>query len=543
MTQKLKHVEFLLELGADVNLIGSEENGTALMEACGKEDSRIAEVLLQHNADTTIASHHGLTALTLAVLYDRVENVKLLVKNGANAIIRTNEGKTPVQVAININRNVETAIEVLAAQEYYPQDPSQKFHYMERAADVPELETELLKGFESGKYKTLEQLHILMYWAVSNGAIKLAAKCIDHDQQVLQWTREGASWFHIASKSGKLEVTRLLLDRMTNQQDKPDRPEGWAKVKFILQQNSLGDSPLTICIDRGHHQLEEEYWSKIRQLHTSGNSFVDSYPAVADRILELLAIYEKPGHETILGEFLHKEGVQNSEHFTTLHWAVYGSQAVVVWWLLSKNGYSPDDVKSALKLVPDTRESPDIQYHVQKLLLNPPPALDHVANPKKNHIHRSSKNVDKIYDLGSIVDIISGGQTIKIPYAKPSVYDIIYGEGPETTMRKVRKDLRQRDLDSLKKALRQTHNEQGKRIYVSCSDGTGARCSSSLMDSPSSEHDKYDNEEPSGDTPRDLRLRWIHLQVNQLHLMQVSLINYRYFLLPQTSYNISLRTS
>ncbi|CAD6442463.1 4cecb410-8850-4ae9-86e2-1cd6439bea72 [Sclerotinia trifoliorum] len=520
--EKLKFVEYLIRLGADVNQVRSQGNITALMEACCQQDSRITKVLLQYNADTTIANNHGVTALTLAVFFDHLENVKLLIKNGANAVVHAKDGSTPVQVAIKEKGNVKTAIEVLAAKEYYPQNPSQKFHYMERAADVPEIEAGLLKGFESGKYETLEQLYILMYWAISNGALELATKCIDHNEQVLQWIREGATWLHIASKSGTLKVTQLLLDRMTNQQDQPDRPDELAKVEFILQQNSLGDSPLTICIDRGHHQLEEEYWSKIRQLHTSGNSFVESYPAVVDRILELLATYEKPGHETILGEFLHKEGVQNSKHFTTLHWAVYGSQAVVVWWLLSKNGYSSDDVKSALKLVPDTRVSRDIRSLVRKLLENPPPALDRVANPNKNHIHRSSKHVDKIDELGSIVDIISGGQTIKIPYDKASVYDIIYGKGPESIMKKARKDLRQRDLDSLKKALGQTRLEQDRRSYASCSGGTAAQCSSSLrpVESTSSEHDKYDNEESSGDTPRDLRLRWIHLPVNQLHLMQ-----------------------
>ncbi|KAJ8062606.1 hypothetical protein OCU04_009130 [Sclerotinia nivalis] len=419
--EKLKHSECLLRLGADVNQVGSQNNGTALMEACCKQDSRIAKVLLQHNADTTIANNHGLTALALAVFYNRLENVKLLIKNGANAIVHDNEGNTPVQIAIRVKENAETAIEVLATKEYYPQNPSVKYHYMECAADVPEIEAGLLKGFESGKYETLEQLHIVVYWAVSNGALKLATKCIDHNQKVLRWIREGATWFHIASKSGTLE---------------PGRPEGWATVEVILQQNSRGDSPLTISIEQGHHQLEE-YWSKIRQLHTAGNSFIDSYSAVADQILELLAIYEKPGHETILGEFLHKEGVQNSEDFTTLHWAVYGSQAVVVWWLLSKGGYSSDDIKSALKLVPDTHVPRDDQFHVRELLLNPPPALDHVANPNKNHIHRSPKYVDKVYDLGSIVDIISGGKTIKIPYAKPSVYDMTYGEVPQGILKEI----------------------------------------------------------------------------------------------------------
>ncbi|QSZ36843.1 hypothetical protein DSL72_006726 [Monilinia vaccinii-corymbosi] len=478
VTEKPKNVECPLRFGADINQVVRQINVTPLMGACGRGNSQITKMLLQHDADTTIANNHGVTALGLAIINERLESVKLLINKGANATVHDNAGRTPVQHALMIRENIEIALEVLAAEEYYPQNPSVKSHYMERPADVPEIEAGLLKGFESGKYETLKQLYIIMYWAVSNGALELATKCIDHNQQVLQWIREGATWLHIASKSGTLEATQLLLDRMKNQREQPDRPAGWATVEAILQHNSRGDSPLTISIDRGHHRLQEEYWSKIRQLHTAEKSFIDSYPAVADQILELLATYEKPGHETILGQFLYKEGVQNSENFTTLHWAVYRSQAVVVWWLLSKCGYSSDEIKSASKLVPDTDVPRDAQ--VRRLFLEPPPALEHVANPNRFPIQRSPKNVDKIYDQGNVLDTISGGKSIKIPFAKPSVYDTIYGEGPESIMKKAREDLRQRDLDSQKRTLRQPCLDQDKRGHAPYSGSPGAQSSSFL---------------------------------------------------------------
>ncbi|TGO54999.1 hypothetical protein BCON_0098g00210 [Botryotinia convoluta] len=181
--QKLEHIEFLLRYGADSNQM-VVQNLTPLMVACMDTDSRIVKLLLQHNADTTITNSVSLTALLFAVEFNQLETVKLLIQNGANIICPDRQGTTPLAAAVLDQNNLDVALEILAAEQYYPKDPSAEHHYMESTDNLREIETGILQAFESAKYETLERLYVIMYWVVSNNAMELVTRCIDHDQQL-----------------------------------------------------------------------------------------------------------------------------------------------------------------------------------------------------------------------------------------------------------------------------------------------------------------------------------------------------------------------
>ncbi|KAF7928959.1 uncharacterized protein EAE97_009801 [Botrytis byssoidea] len=365
INQKLEHARCLLIYGAGVNQIGHQNIPTPLMEACYLPSSCIVELLLQHNADMELESSHGMTALAYAVFRNHLEHVKLLIQNGANVIFTDRQGIVPLHTAPLRQENIGIALEILAAEQYYPKFPSAKYPYIQSISEIRKIEIGLLQGFESSKYETLEQLHIITYWAVSNGAKDLANRCIDHDRQVLRWTREGTTWLHITSKSGMVEIAQLPLGRMMMQSDTLDQPLGWAAVALIIQQNSRRDSPLAIAIEKGHDKLED--------------LLMESYPDVSAQILEFLARHEEPGNEKILKGFLKSGGkrdVKDSEGFTALQWAVCRSQAVIVWWLLSKGGYSFDKINSALKLIVENKDKKS--EAIKGLLQAPPSTLDHV---------------------------------------------------------------------------------------------------------------------------------------------------------------------
>ncbi|KAM0158465.1 hypothetical protein ACHAQE_005481 [Botrytis cinerea] len=516
--QKLENAECLLHYGANVNQMGPRKNATPLMEACCLPDSRIVELLLQHKADTKISSSHGMTALAYAVDRNRLGNVKLLIKYGANVICSNPKGTTLLQSAVIHTKNIEIALEILAAEPYYPKSLSAKYPYIESTSEIREIEIELLQGFGGSKYETLEQLHIIMYWAVSNGAVDLAIKCIEHNQQVLQWSREKGTWLHIASKAGMVEMVQLLLERMRMQSDVPDQPLGWAAVALIMQQNNQRDSSLVIALKQGHDQLEELFWSRIEQLQTTDESFIDSYPDIADYVLEFLARYEESGNEKILKGFLisgDKRGFKDWESFTTLQWAVCRSQAVVVWWLLSKGGYTIGEINSALKLIITTTDKQS--EVIQKLLQNPPPTLDHISNPNKKHTRKFQNfaNSNPVMNFqGSIVDILSGAESKRIAYANPSVKDLIYKSGPDSIMRRKGGDLSQRELDFLKKGLNKDNRQPSSNF------GIHKQTSPDPANLTSSHYEKPYNEEFSSGSPNEFDLRWIHLPVNELHLMR-----------------------
>ncbi|TGO10013.1 hypothetical protein BTUL_0147g00170 [Botrytis tulipae] len=509
--QKLEHVQCLLEYGADVNQMASRKASTPLMEACRLPDSRIVKWLLQHNADTATENSHGMTALTYTVLFNHLEHVKLLIKNGANVICHDHRGITPLRIAVLQKKNIAIALEILAAEQYYPKSPSAKYPYMESTSTIREIEIVLLQGLESSKYETLEQLHIIMYWAVSNGAKDLVDRCIDHDRQVLRWTREGATWLHIASKSGMVGIAQLLLGRMTMQSDAPDQPLGWAAVALIIQPNGRGDSPLAIAIENGHDQLEDLFWYQTEQLQITKKGFIKSHPDIAAQILEFLARHEEPRNEKILKGFLKsddKRNTRDSEGFTALQWAVCRSQAVIVWWLLSKGGYSSDKINSALKLIVENKDKKS--EAIKGLLRAPPSTLDHVSNPNKKHKSKFRKpaNSNQVMNYQVIiVDILSRAEPKRAKYAPSSVQELIYDIGPENIMRKAG-DLSERDLALLKEAQMENCGASSNRTGIQTKD-------SPSLDSTSPQHEKLGDEAPSNGNLPESHLRWIHLPVNE----------------------------
>lgn len=510
--QKFEHAQCLLKYGADVNQMGAQKSLTPLMEACCLTAGRIVELLLQHNADIAIQSSHGMTALAYAVSKNHLEHVKLLIQNDANVICLDRRGITPLRAAVFYRNNIEIALEILAAEQYYPKSPSAKYHYVESADNVREIEIGLLGGFVSAKYETLERLQVVMYWAVSNGAKDLANRCIDHDRQVLRWTREGATWLHIASKSGMVEIAQLLLGRMTMRSSAPDQPLGWAAVALIIQQNSRGDSPLAIAIEKGLDQLEDLFWSQIEIFQDTEKRLMESYPGVSAQILEFLARHEEPGNEEILKGFLSSGGkrdVKDSEGFTALQWAVCRSQAVIVWLLLSKGGYSSDKINSALKLIVESKDKKS--EAIKRLLRAPPSTLDHVSNPNKKHKSKLRKPANRNQVMNYqviIVDILSGVEPKRAEYAPSSVQKLIYDIGPEEIMRKA-VDLSERDLASLKETQMENFGASSNRTGVQTRDPPS-------LDSTSPQHEKLGDEAPSSGNLREFDLRWIHLPVNEV---------------------------
>ncbi|TGO81886.1 hypothetical protein BPOR_0983g00010 [Botrytis porri] len=509
--QKLEHAQCLLKYGANVNQMGPRKNLTPLMEACCLPAGGIVELLLRHNADTAIESSHGMTAFAYAVSHNHLAHVKLLIQNNANVTCPDHRGITPLHIAVLYEKNIDIALEILAAKQYYPESPSAEYSYIKSTFEIREIEMGLLQGFKNSKYETLEQLHIIMYWAVSNGAKDLANRCIDNDRRVLRWTREGATWLHISAKSGMVEIAQLLLGEMTMLSDAPDQPLGWAAVALIIQQNSRGDSPLAIAIGKGHDQVEDLFWSQIEQLRITEKRLMKSYPDIAAQILEFLARHEEPGNEEILKEFLRsddKSNARDSEVFTALQWAVCRSKAVIVWWLLSKGGYSSDKINSALKLVVENTDKQS--KTIKELLRDPPPTLDHVSNPNKKHKRKFTKSANSIrfkkYQ-GSIVDILPGAEPKRIKYAPSSVQDLIYDIGPENIMREAG-DLSQRHLALLKETQKKDCGHFSNRIGVQTKD-------SPSLDSTSPQHEELGNEEPSSSSLREFDLRWIHLPVNE----------------------------
>ncbi|XXH00153.1 hypothetical protein Hte_006495 [Hypoxylon texense] len=513
LLQNIQHVRSLLDWDANYDEQKSPIGETSLMTACRNPDTDIVEMLLRMGADMTPTNIHGLTALALACSSNQLENVKALVNNGATAAVRDRDGHTPLYTAA-IAGHFDVALEILVTKDYFPQNPAKNKPFTERSTsvtDVRRIEGELVMMFHEAeaeynpvpnvyyqsRYDENRHLQPIFHWAVSNGAYRLARKCISRHPQILELERSGSTWLHIASVNDNVEVSNILLETMLDQLQ---------RAKAIIRQNSQGESPLTISIKQKYKRQHDLFLNEIYHLGTAHRDFMETNGALGSRILELLAEYETPGHEDVLKELLQKwfrdEPLGEQRSLTTLHWAVHRSQAAVVWWLLSKGGYSSGyAIENARELVPDQYPKSDVRHHIRQLLLHPPQMLARVANPNNKRTTPKPALMDgrnPVLNLqGNIVDIYATGEIVRMPYTKASVQDIIYNHGPESLMKKPKDNWEEHDLDELKKTLGQTAHDHPVR-------------------SISPQHGIDYNERFSDGMSGDFKLRWIHLPVNEL---------------------------
>ena len=98
-------VRFLLQIGADPNLLNAEYQRAPIHFAAENGSIDVLSVLLQFNEiDYDLKTPSGLTALHFAVTSGSEECVKLLLEAGASPNIPNNKGITAIHLAVNQNK-------------------------------------------------------------------------------------------------------------------------------------------------------------------------------------------------------------------------------------------------------------------------------------------------------------------------------------------------------------------------------------------------------------------------------------------------------
>lgn len=83
----------------------SKDGTTPLLLAVLLEKFDIAKFLIKRDADVNITDESGLSPLHLAAESDDLELVQLLVKKGADLIKKTNNGNRPLALSVNNTKN------------------------------------------------------------------------------------------------------------------------------------------------------------------------------------------------------------------------------------------------------------------------------------------------------------------------------------------------------------------------------------------------------------------------------------------------------
>ena len=134
----IEKVNLLLDLGADINAIGGQnQETTALKLAAFKGHTEIVRLLLDHGADiNAIDEILGNTALIVAARDGRTEIARLLVEYGADINAISEIGTTALMRATERGRTEIATI------------------LLERGADIPEDKTHIIRTLEQASWWT-----------------------------------------------------------------------------------------------------------------------------------------------------------------------------------------------------------------------------------------------------------------------------------------------------------------------------------------------------------------------------------------------------
>jgi ankyrin repeat protein len=113
--ERTRIAELLLAHDADPNTTGDWSNETPLHLAARKGNVESCKILIAGGAEVDIKDRGGLTPLHEAALYDKIDVAKLLVTNGANIRSKNKDGVTPLICALRGSER-SNLVEFLIAQ-------------------------------------------------------------------------------------------------------------------------------------------------------------------------------------------------------------------------------------------------------------------------------------------------------------------------------------------------------------------------------------------------------------------------------------------
>ena len=112
----MEQIKWLLEKGADINVISKDRGYTPVMDAVWRKDYDIAKLLIEKGADLSVMSSEGQSILVLAVGNENAKIVELLLENGADPDIKDSMGMSARGYA-----NLFKKEEIMKLMEKYPE--------------------------------------------------------------------------------------------------------------------------------------------------------------------------------------------------------------------------------------------------------------------------------------------------------------------------------------------------------------------------------------------------------------------------------------
>ena len=555
---------------ADINKANKSGN-TPLHDACCAPHVEIVQLLLRNGANPLKLDGNGWSALHFACSTGHINVVKTLLVSKIDPTIRDADGRTALSRAAMKTRR-QIMLHMLRSNWYYPEDPVRSKGCITKDQEKPVIAEKLLEMMNSTTEsirKSPEEVNALMYWAVINNVPSLMQICMEYIPDATTPFRGKMTWLHVvaqyghadlvdifhgvgfytvaehgmtalhfAAANGHLEVVDILLRKI------PEAPIcGCRKrIEAIIQNNDDGESALTLAARGGHQRVLKLLWSEVKEFAKANPDHMCQNLEHARNLIELAARFETPGQEFTLRYLLETWVAKPLQIHVPpaapiLHLAVYCTQPVVIWWLLSNGGHlNSQEIKTARRIVDKQGAdgvSQKAETYVRDLLHNPPPIIEHMAVVEND-------SVPMVPDLPSakkaalelpvvVTDFYLKEGTVSLQQIPADIHNLIYEKGPQEIMYQAQ-GLDCRQLKLLKRELiisQSTESETKKGLEGSNIPSPPIQLekahegSASYRESQTETFNKKRREDQAVGTFGHHYLRWLHIPVNNVRPISI----------------------
>jgi len=206
---------YLIDLGVDIHGQSDKIKCTPFMSAMLTGQENMAKLFLNAGADSH-ETYHDTTALHLAARWGNIELLELLVANGVDVNVTTDQQVTPLMIAATMG-NVDAAGWLIAHGADLRSGDRRARTPLHWAAKNNHVETmyELIdQGAKIDPVDTIGMTPLML--AAADGAREAVAALISHGAMVNKITPEGCSAISYAVTKGDIEIADILIEHQAD---------------------------------------------------------------------------------------------------------------------------------------------------------------------------------------------------------------------------------------------------------------------------------------------------------------------------------------